>query len=102
MNSNDSLEKEVLKRIREQINPNEKLGRHKTILKYFWIISCLFSVGLMVGLYIYPEISVQLENEYGPLMGLPSLFVIILIILGLRLQELKLMEFKNKSKFRDN
>ena len=102
MKENTSIEKEVLKRIRSQINPNLKIRKHLMALKFFWIISSLFSVCLTYCLYVYPELRRQLEHSYSFLMYLPTLFVSILIFLGLRLQEIRLIEFKNRSKFKND
>lgn len=102
MKENTSIEKEVLKRIRDQVNPNLQIRKHLTVLKFFWIISCLFSVSFTYCLYAYPELRRQLEYSYSLLMYLPTLFVVILVFLGLRLQEIKIIEFKNRSKFKDN
>jgi len=100
MKENTSIEKEVLKKIRKQVNPNIQIRKHLKFLKFFWIISCLFSVSFTYALYAYPELRKQLEYSYPFLMYLPTLFVVILIFLGLRLQEMKIMEFKNRSKFK--
>ena len=101
-NNVNSIEQEVLKRIKEQVNPNIKLQKQIKLLMVFWIFSCLFSGCLLIGLYIYSDSINKLEKEYGLLMYLPTLFIIILIFLGFRFQELKVMEFRNQSKFKDN
>lgn len=102
MKENNSIEKEVLKRIRNQVDPNIQIRKHLKVLKVFWIISCLFSISFCFCLYAYPELRRQLEDNYSFLMYLPTLFVIVLIFLGLRFQEIKMMKFENRSKFKDN
>lgn len=100
MKENTSIEKQLLKRIRRQVNPNLRIRKHLIALKLFWVISMLFSGCLTYFLYSYPELKRQLEQNYSFLMYLPTLFVVVLVFLGLRLQEIKLIEFKNRSKFK--
>ena len=100
MEKKTSFEMEVLKKIRNQVDPNLRIQKQLRLLKYFWIISSLLLFSFIYCLYAYPELNKQLEAHYGVLMLLPTLFVVVLIILGYQVQTVKIMEFKNKSKFR--
>jgi len=99
---NISIEKEILKRIKEQPNPNIRLIKHMKILKWFWIVSCLFSISVLVGLYVAPNLRKHLESDYSFLMYLPTLFVIIIIFLGFRFQEIKLIAFRKQNNSIEN
>lgn len=99
-NNKMSLEQEILHRIKAQENPNGKIQKHIRLLKYFWASSCLFSILIVIMIYNYPNEFIESTNNYHFLIYLPTLFVIILIFLGFRFQELKMIEFKNKSKFK--
>lgn len=100
MKDNNSIENQILERIRSQINPNLKIRKHLTALKFFWFISCLLCVVFVCFLHFYPEFRKEFEESYIILIYFPALFMIILIILGLRLQEIELIEYRNQSKFK--
>jgi hypothetical protein len=101
MKENTTIESEVLEKIKKQINPNLRIQKHLRILKYFWMISCLFSGSFIYCLYTYPALMKLLENSYSFLIYLPTLLIIILIFLGCHFQEVKILDFKNQSKFKD-